>query len=1304
MKGWQANLKRRRAWAIRLLEGCRTVAEDVQKLDKEIGVVRRGANIAVENVQQHVGNLEPKYQDSKTWADQICEDQSFLLANWQKALKVLGSVSTYESLGHCLSGVRLGLRMERSGKSTATEITLRDLLDLEDIKKAASLGEDLSRRFADRIADLGNTFDAIVINTDETSGKFQQSVNLLDSDAGNQAERLMEEIEVIAKKLNADYEHVLGLPDNTKSLSQISKTALLHKSNFMPSLIQISDEISQLLTQTFEQKRRAMASSAQYLQKISILESSVSSIHSKLANLDIDSKNEQVFDVLNFVMRLPSTYGFLLVECVKRQEWAEKMTVDSSSLVEEIATYKDEETRRRRKWGKDMAGAVNLGSLDEMALGIEVNVHSQKQRWPKVDRKDVTELIQRLRELGDLDGAAKEIEDHFKTLDAPSKQQARRTKAFKNGSVHEATYGKTSLLLRGDDEALLAMRNEKSRIEEKLKSAESRVRKLEDLLHRQSQSGTFSRLSSAAGAPTINSPSFERHVTTPVTNFSSALTKAREIGSRRSSIASRRFSMNNDPEGLAQRIVSLEVELNNEKAQSAELARKAEQKANAEDLLKSQVREAISTKEDLLGNLEAQQHEFDDERRLLIEKNNNLTIKLEEVEDEFDRALDSRVHEDRIHALEEELEQARAGGEKETQRALNRINVLQNDYTMQLERANDSERENLRQREENAELGGKVDQLSSQLDRHDQRQVEHHRALRTTLLQLSPDGNTPEDFGTLVEAVENIVEKSAAHLKDIQSALDTLREDNSALESRVKSQDDEVYDLRERLGGEEREVFSVREALRLQRTQFDTLQKQLDFERHEHNELKIEFASGETDSAALQSQLTEKESIVVNLLSKITSHEAQRQQLEERLEERGRDLEMTSKRCESLDTVRAAHVSRSANIARRLILQNQSLEKLIEHIGLVVSREDDTMIIQKAPRATGNSTVLIDPSASMRRSSSEPLPTTGDLEPSIASELLHWADPEDLKTMEERFAGFMNEATQFDTDVFSEAVYKRVKDIEHIARKWQKEARAYRDKSHRAQTEAHDRIALRNFKEGDLALFLPTRDQATKPWAAFNVGAPHCFLREQESHGLARRDWLIARISKVEERVVDLSKSMNGGLKGSGDQKSISDKSDSGSFSNNENPYELSDGLRWYLIDAAEEKPGAPISVGTGKVTVASANVDAKGSIRMKKTSSANGATKTLTRSLDSRRSSTNSKKGLVAVASNSPVPAAGLEGMLEQSIDNAAAAAAATSIVQIAKDKDVPQARDADRPQSSQRMEVPASRGQDADDVGSFQ
>lgn len=219
-------------------------------------------------------------------------------------------------------------------------------------------------------------------------------------------------------------------------------------------------------------------------------------------------------------------------------------------------------------------------------------------------------------------------------------------------------------------------------------------------------------------------------------------------------------------------------------------------------------------------------------------------------------------------------------------------------------------------------------------------------------------------------------------------------------------------------------------------------------------------------------------------------------------------------------------------------------------------------------------------------------------------------------------------------------MYKRVKDVEHTARKYTRDARGYRDKYQRAQKEAHEKIAYKNFKDGDLALFLPTRNQTTGAWAAFNVGAPHYFLHEQDSHKLRSRDWLLARIQKIEERVVDLAKSMTANV---GDGRSIGEASNGGDSYEDDNPFDLSDGLRWYLIDASEEKPGAPSTPGLGKSTVAATSIDATGTIRRSKKSSVSGVenvSKTLTRSLDSRRSSSNSKKAIPLLGSSSKAPA----------------------------------------------------------------
>lgn len=68
----------------------------------------------------------------------------------------------------------------------------------------------------------------------------------------------------------------------------------------------------------------------------------------------------------------------------------------------------------------------------------------------------------------------------------------------------------------------------------------------------------------------------------------------------------------------------------------------------------------------------------------------------------------------------------------------------------------------------------------------------------------------------------------------------------------------------------------------------------------------------------------------------------------------------------------------------------------------------------------------------------------------------------------------------FDHDHFLEAINKAGSTI----RKWQKQCKEYRER-------AKGKISFRNFAKGDLALFLPTRNSISKPWAAFN-GACVC--------------------------------------------------------------------------------------------------------------------------------------------------------------------------------------------------------------------
>ncbi|CDO68658.1 hypothetical protein BN946_scf184790.g7 [Trametes cinnabarina] len=133
-------------------------------------------------------------------------------------------------------------------------------------------------------------------------------------------------------------------------------------------------------------------------------------------------------------------------------------------------------------------------------------------------------------------------------------------------------------------------------------------------------------------------------------------------------------------------------------------------------------------------------------------------------------------------------------------------------------------------------------------------------------------------------------------------------------------------------------------------------------------------------------------------------------------------------------------------------------------------------------------------------------------------------------------AGALEALRAFDHDHFLEAIGKAGSTI----RKWQKQCKEYRER-------AKGKISFRNFAKGDLALFLPTRNSVSKPWAAFNVSFPHYFLQATGhlAEQLKTREWIVARITSITERVVD-------------------------SKDPSTNPYGLGDGVKYYMLEVED--------------------------------------------------------------------------------------------------------------------------------------
>ncbi|GEQ71189.1 hypothetical protein JCM33374_g4870 [Metschnikowia sp. JCM 33374] len=138
---------------------------------------------------------------------------------------------------------------------------------------------------------------------------------------------------------------------------------------------------------------------------------------------------------------------------------------------------------------------------------------------------------------------------------------------------------------------------------------------------------------------------------------------------------------------------------------------------------------------------------------------------------------------------------------------------------------------------------------------------------------------------------------------------------------------------------------------------------------------------------------------------------------------------------------------------------------------------------------------------------------------------------------------------------FSNGIIKRFNDVEGFAKKLTKENKAKTTELSKVLKHTNNKISVKDFQEGDLVLFLPTRiervgeDYETKntitPWTAFNIDAPHYFLDlSSRKDSISSEEWIVNRIARITKHMVTEENAQNIG----------------------ENPFSLSVGITWYMI------------------------------------------------------------------------------------------------------------------------------------------
>lgn len=1221
IQSWQELFKTRRAWALKVAEDCRRMAAAAEERYSEMDVMLRCLDAAVTNLESVIKALEPKYAELKKWLPTAQADYGTLTTDWEQYLSLARSIPVSPAMVRFMTG-----RDASEGKGrTNRQPTLEDLLDLETARKAGRLAPVALRKFNNRVADLEKAASRLFQDAEDLFREFEKTLERSALSHSGESRELMHDIEALINKINTDYQTTLEYTSSTRdNLLQASKTAANHTEFLLPSMSERALEMDDMLRYATQARNSLAAESIEFMRTITDITALSHSVKSQLSAVSQEDELA-TFDYLRLIQQVPYMYASFVAEAIRRREWLDKVKRDSSTLANEMALFQEEEVKRRRRWQKSVGNAYGPESTiaESSVPGLEVNLLGKDDQWPVMTKMDLEEFHAALQNQKADPEIVTDIAKLIAELNNPTKQQSKRMKAFKNGSVHETALGRSGLLIRGDDDLLRSLQDDKSKLESKLKTAESRVRRLEDLLHRQTQTSRPS-LGNLFQMPAQQLPD---------RNDSTISVKSPQP------LEDRRKSMEGT-DVLVHRIQQLEAELSSEKERATAVEKDLSAQRTLCDNLKSQIEEANSTKRDLLENLEALKREFTEERKSLEDEIKRLQARLEDTEDEMEHFGESRENEkasydEKIRALELEIERLVQEKHGETLRSEGQVSFLRKETRLQRETIEAQERQLQAAQDESNGLRRKLDVLSGIAEL----QLE---ALHTLWNLFSPGEAVPDDLSKLAEGISAKASDTLARVRRLDGDVSLLRLELDAAQKAVQLTRTEKNEVAARLSDKEAESSRLHEALSDEKAKVLTLEGELADEREQLRQLRVKIADGETGSESLRKRLEEEGRKTALVTEELAARQSQIGSLEEEVRQSKERLRDSQAKLSELGARFDARSEHARDLTQRLYAQNVRLTQLLERLGFSVVRQGNSMSIQKVPRSERSSQNAndSDPSASLRRSgtlNSRAAEDNADLE------RLNWVNSSSVQDESKEYEAYLSSFGSFDTEAFCEVVYRRVKDVEHMARKLQRDARAYREKAHVLQKEAHEKIAYKNFKEGDLALFLPTRNQTTGAWAAFNVGFPHYFLREQEAHRLRSREWLVARITRIQERVVDLSSSLQ---QPSGAAKTgTAADSESANDDDNDNPFDLSDGLRWYLIDAAEDKPGAPSTPGLAKSTVAANNVEAMADMhthgrprpkggggvvsRSGVTSGIEGVSKTLSKSLESRRSSTGSKKAL---------------------------------------------------------------------------
>ncbi|RUP47968.1 hypothetical protein BC936DRAFT_145122 [Jimgerdemannia flammicorona] len=995
-----------------------------------------------------------------------------------------------------------------------------------------------------------------------------------------------------------------------KTFEAFDHLAEIHMREYLPELERREDQARRGVLYLAQSKARMIDAFARQMKSVSQLQSAIAGIVPTMNTIEggVKALRREVDEgPCGGVKRVVAAYGALMIELVRRKEYTNILLENASTLADLLAHFRSQEQRRRDTFRSDLGKSLPFGidGMEDPPPYPEISMPGQRDRLPEIGKDDVKDLLSFLRTTYMPAPPSVDITpstssplspsairrppsslDHPRSMSRgggsgggpippqsqPQTESTGRDKILQTlGRMNRQVEGMRGEFVRGvekryfpdrpssrtvtGDDFSTSRRNsynsmrdqmngeasqagtvgglvqqstrevvetdellfQKSRAletaEERIKNYESRIKSLEDTLHRTYRSTSTLPLPapqpSRADSPSISSSTYSVVDAAEDANVKTdAAAKAETWRIRCTELERRVEELQKERE---REVASAKSEAEERKDEfRTELARERAKADEIQELLERE-RKAWSEERKMIDTeWEERGREWEERAREWVasaeEKDRteeDLKAQISELEGLLDEERQT-YEENRMSLLREVQTQAHLA-----ERRIADVEVELKDKIRELEQTIERQNNEHAQRVAFHEQMNETQRAEQELQRRGARE-EHERAIKSLWDEVEREKETARRE---VEEVwrERVVEKERAF------------EEERREWGREK---------KKHAGDRERLLAEV-EALKMQITDKEEIRRRQEQAREMLARAEKNWMEKNEALEKIKEEFKEAKRSVSTLL-RITGSTAESTASEEdTLDDLLRRLDdniawLLQTRVALEESVRTADDRVAAETKRReeaAALASEVTSQLLAYHHGVVDGLVKGLNLDKEAEGAGKEKVT--------DKAAEPASTEVDSETRTPEEVLE-----------------MTRSLNFDETL--EKVKRKVAESRETTKRWYKECKMLKEKYTMVKAEASEKIAFRNFKVGDVALFLPTRNTngnfPGNPWAAFNFLAPHCFLKQTESavKAMKTREWIIARILSTTECLVD---SNNPGS----------------------NPYGLADGLKFYEFEVDTE-------------------------------------------------------------------------------------------------------------------------------------